>query len=318
MPPPGAPPIDGPPRPRPAPPGRPPRPPPPAAAPCWPPIEGLTCLGIIAGFGRGMPPLPPGRGMRPSPERGAPPSRPPDRCWVPPLRRAWPMPWDDENGLFPGRGAPGRRTFAGLGPGRGPGAAGLLVFPGAGVRRGPGVGRAPPGDGCDDGAAGRCCEPPAEPDGLACGRWVWAGLPAVCWLDWPDWPLVGREPGVARGAGAGRGPGVARGPGTGGCGPGVVRGPTFAPAAACGASGCEVLAAAGFGLDPDAPLFLLAGDASDDAPPAAPFLASLTLSVTLRTTGASIVEDAERTNSPISFRVPRSSLLSIPSSLASS
>jgi hypothetical protein len=37
-----------------------------------------------------------------------------------------------------------------------------------------------------------------------------------------------------------------------------------------------------------------------------------------RTTGASIVEDAERTNSPISCSVPRRVLLSTPSSLASS
>ncbi len=43
-----------------------------------------------------------------------------------------------------------------------------------------------------------------------------------------------------------------------------------------------------------------------------------TFSVTRRTTGASIVEEADRTNSPISFRVLRSSLLSSPSSLASS
>lgn len=41
-------------------------------------------------------------------------------------------------------------------------------------------------------------------------------------------------------------------------------------------------------------------------------------SFTLRTTGASIVDDAERTNSPIPFRVDKSSLLSSPSSLASS
>src|SRR5699024_6300023 len=37
-----------------------------------------------------------------------------------------------------------------------------------------------------------------------------------------------------------------------------------------------------------------------------------------RTTGASIVEDAERTNSPISLSLARTALLSTPNSLASS
>lgn len=41
-------------------------------------------------------------------------------------------------------------------------------------------------------------------------------------------------------------------------------------------------------------------------------------SLILRTTGASMVELAVLTNSPCSFRYARSSLLSIPSSLASS
>src|SRR4051794_39268453 len=41
-------------------------------------------------------------------------------------------------------------------------------------------------------------------------------------------------------------------------------------------------------------------------------------SVSLRTTGASIVEDAERTNSPISWSLAITTLLSTPNSLASS
>ncbi|OKI97251.1 hypothetical protein AMK19_32030 [Kitasatospora sp. CB01950] len=41
-------------------------------------------------------------------------------------------------------------------------------------------------------------------------------------------------------------------------------------------------------------------------------------SVNLRTTGASIVEDAERTNSPSSVSLAMTALLSRPSSLASS
>jgi hypothetical protein len=41
-------------------------------------------------------------------------------------------------------------------------------------------------------------------------------------------------------------------------------------------------------------------------------------SVSLRTTGASIVEDADRTNSPISWSLAMTTLLSTPNSLASS
>jgi hypothetical protein len=41
-------------------------------------------------------------------------------------------------------------------------------------------------------------------------------------------------------------------------------------------------------------------------------------SVSLRTTGASIVEDADRTNSPISWSLAITTLLSTPNSLASS
>lgn len=54
---------------------------------------------------------------------------------------------------------------------------------------------------------------------------------------------------------------------------------------------------------------------AEESPPA---LSDLTFSVTLRTTGASMVDEADRTNSPMSFSFARSSLLSSPSSLASS
>jgi hypothetical protein len=40
--------------------------------------------------------------------------------------------------------------------------------------------------------------------------------------------------------------------------------------------------------------------------------------LSLRTTGASIVEDAERTNSPISWSLAMTALLSTPNSFASS
>lgn len=60
------------------------------------------------------------------------------------------------------------------------------------------------------------------------------------------------------------------------------------------------------------------------APPGTPGLAAflpplpLNASVSFRTTGASIVEDAERTNSPSSWSLAMTTLLSTPSSLASS
>ncbi|GAA3949776.1 hypothetical protein GCM10023085_35420 [Actinomadura viridis] len=55
--------------------------------------------------------------------------------------------------------------------------------------------------------------------------------------------------------------------------------------------------------------FLSAGLAEDELEKA---------SVSLRTTGASIVEDADRTNSPISWSLAMTTLLSTPNSLASS
>ncbi len=306
---PPGPPVPGP-RPRP---GAPPRPRPVAGLE---PSAGFACLGIIAGFGRGIPPVPPGRGIRPSPGRGRPSGRaPPSRVWPPrPCgRRDCPMPCAEENGLLPGRGAPGRRTVAGVGPGRGPGVGAVL--------RGPGVGR---------GVAGFGVPPPASPAaGRACGPGVGAAGrgPGVG-------PGVGRGVPPARAAGlaAGFGPGVAfgasgralaagraRGPGIG-AGFGVARGPTWAPAAATGASGVSgrpasafFAAALGFFFGVAAGL---AGAAPSDGFVAA--WAFCTFSVTRRTTGNSIVEDAERTNSPISLRVLRSSLLSSPSCLASS
>ena len=168
----------------PPPPGR-PRPGPPAQPRVgrWP--AGLSwleaCLGIIAGFGRGMPPVPPGRGMR-----GAPPS-PPGRPGAPGRgappwgasgrARRTPMPWLDANGLLPGRGEPvgrGARDCPEAPP----------ALPGRGPGRAPGTGRAP-----GAGAPGRGPPPPGRC--WAAGRWCPAGR------------------------GAGRGPGVARGPGAG-------------------------------------------------------------------------------------------------------
>src|SRR5699024_10864187 len=144
------------------------------------------------------------------------------------------------------------------------------LLPGRGpAGRGPGLGARPPP---------RCsprCERPACGPGLgALGR----GAPPRGGPFGPGWGTLGREaPPRAAGLGAGRGlgPGLGTGPGLG---PGL------------GAS------AAGPGLVPGlgaAPPFL----SSFFSPPLAD--PSLKDSFRRRTTGASIVEDAERTNSPI-------------------
>jgi hypothetical protein len=55
------------------------------------------------------------------------------------------------------------------------------------------------------------------------------------------------------------------------------------------------------------------------APLAGPFAAcAWNDSLSLRTTGASIVEDADRTNSPMSWSLAMTALLSTPNSFASS
>ena len=96
--------------------------------------------------------------------------------------------------------------------------------------------------------------------------------------------------GVASAAGAGRS--------TGACGAAFLAGSAGATGAvACGAA--DVLAAA----------FLAARFFGG-------FLSNS--SANRRTTGASIVEDADRTNSPMSFSLVRTTLLVIPSSFASS
>ena len=81
---------------RPRPVGGPPRPP--------GPPRPVDCLGIIAGLGRGAPGTSPGRVPRPS---GRSPRAAGGRggIWPGPERRC--MPCVDENGLLPGRGAPG-------------------------------------------------------------------------------------------------------------------------------------------------------------------------------------------------------------------
>jgi hypothetical protein len=63
--------------------------------------------------------------------------------------------------------------------------------------------------------------------------------------------------------------------------------------------------------------FLAAGFFAAGAAAAASFISG-NFSINLRTTGASIVEEAERTNSPTSWSFARSSLLSKPKSFANS
>lgn len=137
---------------------------------------------------------------------------------------------------------------------------------------------------------------------------------------------------VATGAGAwtaGFGAAGAFGPGRGPEAAGVT-GAGALGAAAAGASattglgaGAPGLGAAGRATAPGVGAPGLAGAALRGAPGFAADLPALppgpcSASVNLRTTGASIVEDAERTNSPSSWSLAMTTLLSTPNSLASS
>ncbi len=133
------------------------------------------------------------------------------------------------------------------------------------------------------------------------------------------------------GLGAGFGPG--RGPEAAGAGEGVL---LAGAAGVTGVTGAGAAGAAGAGLGAGAPGFGAAGRAAAagdgaagegaalrGAPGLAAVLPALppgpcSASVNLRTTGASIVEDAERTNSPSSWSLAMTTLLSTPNSLASS
>ncbi|MDQ0845431.1 hypothetical protein QFZ68_005111 [Streptomyces sp. V1I6] len=143
----------------------------------------------------------------------------------------------------------------------------------------------------------------------ACGAAGWAGAGA-------ENSAAGTGAAGAGLAGAGLGPGVGRGPGAGAAEEGVLLagaglgagapglGAAERPACAEGAAGFEGVALRGApGFAADLP-----------ALPPGPCSAS----VSLRTTGASIVEDAERTNSPSSWSLAMTTLLSTPNSLASS
>src|SRR5690242_12858240 len=284
--------------------------PPPGRPPPGPPGRPPTGRGgMLLGLGRG----PPGRGppgRAPSPGRGvkSPGRREPGwpgaagRGPAPPGAavpagpdgpgpgrgpRDEPMPLAVElNGLLPGRG-----------PGRGPPRCGEPPGRGPGEPPGPGRGATGrgPGAGAPDGRAG-----------AGAGRAGGAADAAACWPG----PNAGGTGGIAGdglagGAGglvsgaAGAGAGAsATGDGSGGAaGAGAWGGAR--PLAAPGAAGA---ASARCGARPLAGWACLAPNSS----------------LSFRTTGASIVEDAERTNSPISWSRAITALLSTPNSFASS
>ncbi len=195
-------------------------------------------------------------------------------------------------GLLPGRGPAGRAP-----PGRGARSPGP---PGRGARSGrppsrwpAGPGRAPPGRG--PGVTPGLGADGAGADGGAwnsgCAGAAGAGLGAA-----------GPGFGPGRGAGDGAGPALA-GLGVGAAaGLAGAAGRAWAPGVgAPGFAGAALRGAAGFA-------------AGLPALPPGPCKAS----VSLRTTGASMVEDAERTNSPSSWSLAMTTLLSTPNSLASS
>ncbi|SDM24306.1 hypothetical protein SAMN05444921_105303 [Streptomyces wuyuanensis] len=198
-------------------------------------------------------------------------------------------------GRAPGRGAwrspPGRAA-----PGRAPPP---CPWPGRAAGRGPGVA---PGRGPAAGAAGGAVNSGAA--GAA---------------------------GAGFGAAAGLGPGVGRGPGAGAAG--TLLGASAAAGLGAGAPGlgaagraaCAGEGPAGVGAPPAR--LAAAGEGADlrgaAGFPAERFAGAAPepcwkASVSLRTTGASIVEDAERTNSPSSWSLAMTTLLSTPNSLASS
>lgn len=174
----------------------------------------------------------------------------------------------------------------GLLPGRAPGALGAGAF---GPGRGPGVGA--PGLGAAAAGAAGAAGAGAAGAADAAGATGATG---------------------ASGAGSGVGSGALRGPGTG---PGTRFGATCPAGSAAGAAGVGAAGAADAGADG-----VGAGAAALLPDFLAPWArsASPCTSLRRRTTGASTVEEADFTYSPMSFRVLRTTLLSTPNSLASS
>jgi hypothetical protein len=262
---------------------------------------------MLLGLGRGPPGRgPPGLGASPpDPGRpagrgppgpvGAPGAAVPGPAWLPACgaRGVAPIPVAVElNGLLPGRG------------------------PGLGACRCPGEGGA---DGRGPAAAGR---------GVA-------GLAASPPADGPGWVCSGRGPlgrGWAGGACGGAPPSVGNGTvtaGPGRCAAGGSGSVTGGVAGWTGGACGSMLAARPFSADgarascawPAWPLAARLAAAGAFWPaPSPPALAAwlANSSLSLRTTGASIVEDADLTNSPISWSLAMTALLSTPNSFASS
>jgi hypothetical protein len=242
------------------------------------------------GPGRGPPVPPPGRGGMPGRGPPWPPGRGAGRGGRPGVAAPPPPCWPTPNGLLPGRG-PGRAGSPGVVP-PGAGVCGACAGLGAGPGRGPG--RAPGwagGAGLAGGAGVRAagaCGAPGRGPGAGPGR---AGIGVT----------GGAEAAGATGAaGAAGATGLAAGPGGDEAGRGLGEaGPGRGP-----------------GRGPDAPP--PGPGRGPRLPPRPPSPLPGNASLSLRATGASTVDDALLTNSPISLSLARTTLLSTPSSFASS
>lgn len=151
--------------------------------------------------------------------------------------------------------------------------------------------------------------------------WGCAGAAGACWAG------SGAENSAAGTGAAGAGlAGAGFGPGRGAPDGAEAAGVSAAAGLGAGAPGFGApgrAACAGEGADEGVAGDGFAGAALRGAPGLAAVLPALppgpcSASVSLRTTGASIVEDAERTNSPSSWSLAMTTLLSTPNSLASS
>lgn len=225
----------------------------------------------------------------------APPAPPPE-----PLR---PMPCWLAKGLLPGRGAPGRCMPCWL-------ANGLL--PGRGM-----PGRGPPGRGAAEspeaagaaGAAGVAEPDAAEASAGFCGAAA-AGAAGAAAAGVAGADAAARSAEAGAGADAGAAAGAA-----GAAGAGVEVRPAEGPGA--GAPG-----RAPPGRGPDDDDFGAAEDepaaGADEPPEAAPAPALISASLRRRATGGSMLDEGPLTNWPISLSVARATLLSTPSSAATS
>ena len=259
--------------------------------------------------GRGPPAPAAGRGPpAPAAGRGPPGPAAPGR-WTSSRRPGLGMPCDGANGLLPGRAVRSGRSVS---PRREPmpcdGANGLLPGRGAPPGRAP-DGRVVPADGAAGGVAGR--GPGRESVGVpsasllgdaGCG--AAAGACGALFEKGDAWGAAG-DGAVGAGDGAACTTGAAGAAGTVASGVGVV---------VCAAPGCADPGCAAPGLGPDE----VGAEGREGAGAALAGAASGNAPRSFFTTGASMVDDAERTNSPSSCSFATASFEVIPSSLASS